>query len=278
VKSLNLEIKLTAPTSWQALTEQQVVFIAHVLLQQPSKEDLLARCLLKFAGLHPVPITKDLIKRCTLLGKPVPSLYRYKNKILEIPDEQMAVFCRKLEYLAEPPGLMKCPSRLAGLYGPDPQLWTNTFEEYLMADRFYRAHSNLVNYPALQKETGLDFLCKMAAVLWRKKDTPYSDKELESNTRRIRRGTKPAELLAVYLWFTGVKLWLKEKYPDLFTPAGESGNEAGDDSESVMNMLYAITDGRAHENERVYKTPVHEVLHALNTKAKTINELNSKKP
>jgi hypothetical protein len=44
-----------------------------------------------------------------------------------------------------------------------------------------------------------------------------------------------------------------------------------------MNMLYAITDGRAHENGHVYKTPVHEVLHALNTKVKNINELNSKK-
>ena len=276
MKSSTLEIKLTAPTSWQALTGQQVIFVAHVLLQQPTKEELLARCLLKFTGLYPVPITNALRKRCALLNRPAPSLYRYKNKILEISDEQIAVFCRQLEYLAEPPGLMKCPSRIAGLYGPDPQLWTSTFEEYLMADRFYRAHSELANHPNLQEKANWDFLQKMAAVLWRKKDDPYSDNSLESYTRRIRRGAKLAELQAVYLWWTGIKLWLKEKYADLFAGSGDTETSA-DESDAVMNMLYAITDGRAHENDRVYKTPVHDVLHALNTKAKTINELNSKK-
>jgi hypothetical protein len=261
-------IQLTAPTSWAALTEQQVTFVAHVLLQQPSKEELLARCLLKFAGLYPIPVTNALQKRCALLNRPVPSLYRYKNKVIEISAAQIAVFCRQLEYLAGPPGLMKRPSRLAGLHGPDAQLWTNTFEEDLMADRYYRAYSQTYDRAHLYG---------MAAVLWRKKDLPYSDKTLGQNTRRIRRGAKLAELQAVYLWWTGLKLWLKEKYADLFTPSGDS-NEATDESAAVMNMLYAITDGRAHENDRVYKTPVHDVLHALNTKAKTINELNSKKP
>jgi hypothetical protein len=117
----------------------------------------------------------------------------------------------------------------------------------------------------------------MAAVLYRKKGLSYSDKLVDDNARRIRRGAKLAELQAVYLWFTGVKLWLKEKYSDLFSGGGDTDG-FGDESEAVMNMLYAITDGRAHENDRVYKTPVHDVLHALNTKAKTINELNSKKP
>jgi hypothetical protein len=265
--SKELTVNLTTPTSWPALTEEQVLFVARVLLRQPSKEELLARCLLKFTGLYPVPITKVLRKNCALLNRPVPSLYLYKNKTLEIPDGQMAVFCRQLEYLADPPGLMKCPSRIAGLYGPDPQLWTSTFEEYLMADRYYRAYSQTQHR---------EHLYSMAAVLWRKKNTPYADKELESNTRRIRRGAKLTELQAVYLWYTGVKLWLKEKYSDLFTGGGDA-NENADESESIMNMLYAITDGRAHENNRVYKTPVHDVLHALNTKAKTINELNSRK-
>jgi hypothetical protein len=270
--SKSLTVELTAPTSWQALTEQQVMFVAHVLLQQPTKEELLARCLLKFTGLRPVPLTGAIRKRCALLGKPVPSLYRYKNKMLEISDEQIAVFCRQLEYLSEPPGLMQCPARIAGLYGPDAQLWkiSDTFEEYLMADRYYRAYS----------QTGdRTHLNDMAAVLWRKKDLPYSDKGLEPNTRRIRRGAKPVELQAVYLWWTGVKLWLKEKYSDLFTPnvIASEAKQPSDDSDAVMSMLYAITDGRAHENDRVYKTPVHDVLHALNTKAKTINELNSKK-
>jgi hypothetical protein len=266
----SVTVELAAPTSWQALTEQQVMFVAHILLQQLTKEEILARCFLKFAGLYPVPVTDAFRKRCILFNRPVPSLYRYKNKTLEIPDEQIAIFCQKLEYLAEPPGLMKCPSRLAGLYGPDPQLWntTDTFEEYLMADRSYRAYS---------QNQDREHLYGMAAVLWRKKDTPYSDKLLDGNTRRIRRGTKLAELQAVYLWWTGIKLWLKGKYPDLFTGGGD-GEAAGDESEAVMNMLYAITDGRAHENERVYKTSVHDVLHALNAKAKTINELNSKKP
>jgi hypothetical protein len=170
LKPLNLEINLTAPTSWQALTEQQVIFVAQVLLRQPSKEELLARCLLKFAGLHPVPVTNVLHRYCILFNKPLPSLYRYKNKTIEISDEQMAIYCRQLEYLAEPPGLMKCPSRIAGLYGPDPQLWTNTSEEYLMADRYYRAYSQTQDRAHLYG---------MVAVLWRKKTCHILTKHLK---------------------------------------------------------------------------------------------------
>jgi hypothetical protein len=270
-----MTIHLTAPTSWQALTEQQVVFVARVLGQQPSKEELLLRCLLRFTGLSVVPVTGDLRRRCALLGKPVPSRYRYNNKIIEISDEDMAAFCRQLEYLASPPAPMACPSAIAGLHGPDPQLWTNTFEEYLMADRYYRAHSNLPNYPALQKETGPAFLHKMAAVLYRPQNTPYADTLVEANARRFRGSAAADQCNALFLWWTGVKLWLKEKYSDLFAPG--DGDPATDESDAVLNMLYAITEGRAHENERVYKTSVHDILHALNTKAKTIREINSKK-
>ena len=75
-------------------------------------------------------------------------------------------------------------------------------------------------------------------------------------------------------------MWLKDKYADLFDGnrnTVEFGNiEEPDDTESIMNMLYSITEGKAHENKEVYKTSVHEVLHALNTKAKSINEMNKR--
>jgi hypothetical protein len=257
-------IELTAPTSWQALSEAQVVFVAHVLSQQPSKEELTVRCLLKFTGLHPVPIGGRLRKNYTLLNLPVPSLYRYKRKIVAISDEIIAGCCRQLAFLAEPPGLMLCPSVIAGLYGPDPQLSRNTFEEYLMADGYYGDYCQTRDRTCLHRLMG---------VLWRKKAKPYADKHLTTNARRIGRSASFDQQQAVFLWWTGLKLWLKEKYADLFT--GDSGDPS-DDDDAVMNMLYAMTGGRAHENRQVLETPVHEVLHALNTKARQINELNTK--
>lgn len=261
-------INLTAPRNWNELSEQQVVYVARVLSQKPTKEELLTRCFLKFTGLHPVLITRQMRKMSKLLGRPVPFLYRYKRKVIALPAEDVQSFCSQLEYLTGEPGLMKCPARLSGLYGPDVQLWTVSFEAYLMADRFYRAYSQ-------SKDTA--HLYSMIGVLWRKKGAAYSDSVVERNARKIRRHTTPDECNAVFLWWTGIKLWLKEKYPDLFTAKSpEDTEEQPDESYMVMNMLYAITEGRAHENKQVFSTPVHEVLHALNTKAKQIHEMNAK--
>jgi len=204
-----------------------------------------------------------------LLNCSIPLLFRYKKEVVELSAEQVHSFCRQLEYLAELPGLMACPSRLAGLYGPDAQLWNVTFEAYLMADRYYRAYS---------QSQDISFLYSMIGVLWRKKGVAYSDGVVARNARQLRRGASAAECNAVFLWWTGVKLWLKEKYPDLFTDSGDSDTDGNaDESDMVMNMLYSVTEGRAHENKQVFATPVHEVAHVLNAKARQIRELNEQK-
>jgi len=262
-----MEINLTAPTNWATLTEQQVVYVAQVLSQQPTKEELLVRCLLKFTGLRTVPVTKLMHKLATLANHPVPNYFRYKRQKVELSAEQIQSFCTQLAYLCEQPGLMACPSQIAGLHGPDEQLWKTTFEEYLMADRYYRAYS--------RARENQDFLYSMVGVLWRKKGLAYSDGLVDRNARRIRRKAKAAECAAVFLWWTGVKLWLRDKYPDLFTGSGDAVPDA-DESDMVMSMLNAVTEGRAHENKQVYTTPVHEVLHSLNAKSKQIHELNAK--
>jgi len=262
-----MEINLTAPTNWATLTEQQVVYVAQVLSQQPTKEELLLRCFLKFTGLRPIQVTKPMHKMAALINRPIPFLCRYKRKVISLSAEQVQSFCRQLDYLSELPGQMACPARLAGLYGPDAQLWNVTFEAYLMADRNYRVYSQT-------KKT--EFLYDMIGVLWRKQGVPYNDALVSKNARRIRRSAGKDECNAVFLWFTGIKLLLKDKYPDLFT--GEDTDSDTDESNKIMNMLYAITDGKAHENKAVFQTPVHEILHALNTKAKQINEFNAKKP
>ena len=260
-----MEINLTAPTSWATLNEQQVVYVARVLSQQPTKEELLMRCLLKFTGLHPIPVTRLMRKMAARINRPIPFLCRYKRKEISLSAEQIHSFCRQLEYLTEAPGLMACPSRLAGLYSPDAQLWNVTFEAYLMADRNYRAYSQTKN---------AKFLYDMIGVLWRKQGVPYSDALVAKNARRIRRGANKDECDAVFLWFTGVKLWLKDKYPDLFS--GEDTDTDTDESDKIMNMLHAVAEGKAHENKAVFQTPVHEILHSLNIKAKQINEFNTK--
>jgi hypothetical protein len=239
-----------------------------------SAEELALRCFFRFTGLRPykIKISNYEFKQREKLGLQNFGLYRYKRNIVEIDKEIIFAFAEKLKFLAETPGLMRCQSRIAGLWFNDSQLWKTTFEEYCMADRYYRVYS---------KSKVEEHLCCMIAVLYRHKNETYRDELIKDNKLRIRAFSSRGQRLAIFLWWTGIKIWLKEKYPDLFSAAKntvEFGNTDADDddSESIMNMLYSITEGKAHENKEVYKTPVHEVLHALNTKAKNINEINSK--
>ncbi|MDR2064448.1 MAG: hypothetical protein LBP85_01865 [Prevotellaceae bacterium] len=271
-----IKIDLKAPASWSELTEEQIRFAAKALDDgMASPEELALRCFFKFTGLYPYQLQMsnyELRKRAKLgLRTDSKGLYRYRRHIIEISEDVIFAFAERLKYLACTPGLMTCQNRIAGLHFTDSQLWQTTFEEYCMADRYYRAYSKTQN----EKH-----LCAMIATLYRKKGEAYRDELVEKNTDKIFHNSKKAQRLAVFLWWTGLKIWIREKYPDLFS-AGKNtvefgASESDDDSESIMNMLYSITEGRAHENKEVYKTPVHEVLHALNTKAKNINEINSK--
>jgi hypothetical protein len=271
-KDKKIRVDLRCPLSWGELTAEQTVFVAKLLSERVDNcEELALRCCFKFTGLFPYRFNKYQIKNYDKFGVSMPKLYRYKRHIIEIDNSTIFAFAEKLKFMADTPGLMACQTNISGLYFNDSQLWQTTFEEYCMADRYYRAYSKTHNDK---------LLCAMIAVLYRKQGEPYRDELVEKNTNRIRRGSKPAQRQAVYLWWTGVKLWLKDKYADLFDDGKnviEFGNvEDTDDTESIMNMLYSITEGRAHENKEVYKTSVHEVLHALNTKAKSINEMNAK--
>jgi hypothetical protein len=273
-KEINIDLK--APRSWAELSEDQVIYVADILstVENLTAEELALRCLLKFTALFPyqLSISNYKLRSIEKMGFNPKGLYRYKRHIIKIDDDVLFAFAETLKFLAEPPGLMICPAIISGLHFNDSQLYETTFEEYCMADKYYRAYS---------KSQDDKHLCTMIAVLYRKKGESYRDEMVETNTHRVQRGSKPAVRQAVFLWWTGVKLWIKTKYPDLFGANSntiEFGNTDNfDEDDSILNMVYSITEGKAHENKQVYKTPVHEVLHALNVKAKQINEMNKKK-
>ncbi|MDR2125579.1 MAG: hypothetical protein LBP63_01945 [Prevotellaceae bacterium] len=275
-KQKKIAVDLRAPQSWAELTEAQILTVAQLLGKgMNNAEDLALRCFFKFTGLYPyrMYLTDFQIRQHQKLGLRTTGegLYRYKRQIVEIDDNVIFSFAEKLKFLADAPGLMKCQSQISGLHFADSQLWQTSFEEYCMTDRYYRAYGKTQNEK---------YLCTMIAVLYRKKGEPYRDETVEKNTGRILRNSTAAQRQAVFLWWTGLKIWIRDKYPDLFSAGHntiEFGNiDSGNDDESIMNMLYSVTEGKAHENRHVYKTPVHEVLHALSTKAKNINEINSK--
>ncbi|MDR1551874.1 MAG: hypothetical protein LBS69_00200 [Prevotellaceae bacterium] len=270
-------IDLRAPSGWGELTAEQTVTVAGLLGEGlSSAEELALLCFFRFTGVsfYRRNMTNYELRQRqkTGLRTDFSGLYRYKKYIVEIDDDTIFAFAEKLKFLADVPGLMACQNTIAGLHFSDSELWQTTFEEYCMADRYYRAYSKMKDE---------NHLCAMIAALYRNKKEAYRDELVEKNTKRILRKSQPEQRQAVFLWWTGLKVWIREKYPDLFS-GGKNTVEFGntesddDDSESIMNMLYSITEGKAHENRQVFKTSVHEVLHALNTKAKNINEMNSK--
>lgn len=253
-------IALTAPGSWQELRPEQVVFVAKQYLSQVSRPELLTRSLLHFTGV-------TLLKRYPAVDENEGERFEFKKgKVrFSLSAETLRGLSEQLAYLTDTIGLMPCPTSIAGYPCPEYRLYNHTLEEYLMADAYYLAFS---------REKTIEALHRLTAVLYRAQATPYRDVDLELRARRLRRAPLPL-LYGVYLWYTGFKAWLRDKYPLLFSPSDEQGTDTSPD-ERIFGLLETLNEGKPQDNDRILKTHVHEVLYSLQAKIERYNDLKNK--
>jgi hypothetical protein len=69
---------------------------------------------------------------------------------------------------------------------------------------------------------------------------------------------------ASFLWFSGVKTWLRSKYPYVFSGSGSDEQIAPD--AVILNLLSSLNEGDITRNEKILKTRMHEAFFELNAK------------
>lgn len=244
------ELRLTVPSGWDKLTDEQLEYFGKVLQLEIGNEELVTRCFLKFTGLRVMNSDPQLIK-----GQYWYLLKRKKSGKFWLNVDTFSDMVSKLDWLAGEVSLFHNPSRIKGCQGCHWKMYGVSLEEYLLADQAY------ISFIRTKDQR---FIFMLLAVLYRMPTESFDEgKNVERNAHRFRKVSK-ATLHIIILWYSQVKLWMKQKYPYLFSESG--GTPAESVSDYVMGLVTALNNGDITLNEKIRKTDLHEVFFELNRK------------
>jgi len=244
------QIHISVPTKWEDLTQKQLEYVGRMMLLDLPDMELISRCFLRFADMKilskdPVDIDGELHYKFSMQGQ--------GEFVISV--DVFTDMLTRLGWLTAEVTLFHHPERFGPFIGCHWKLYGVTLEEYLIADQMY------ISYIRTRE---IKYIDNLMAVLYRKRDEDFAEgANIERNAKRLSRAT-PAQKQVIVLWYTAIKLWLKTKYPYLFSDQGSESDESP--VEFVMALQSALNEGDVTHNSQIRKTDVHEVFYELNRK------------
>jgi len=241
-----MEIHLTLPKKWSDITPEQLRKLSMLFIRYQDKPEFLTRCFLLFSGWS--------IVRWRMWIKP-DGLYFYfrepKAGVFSITSDLFRDLVNQIQWITKGFQTLPFVPALKGFRSPNLYLYNITLEQFLMAENFYNAFI----------ETG-DFrkLDRLLACL-------YCNSFEHLNVNKVAKtiGRRAiSDRYACFIWFSGVKSWLSNKYPYIFS-ASDSKEDAPPDA-VVLNLLSSLNEGDITRNGKILKTRMHEAFHELNNK------------
>lgn len=247
MKKKRTTLRITIPTKWAELTPAQVTRVAIYLDSNgdPTEQLVLLAADLADLSLLDTTIAAD--------GTPIYRFYHRNQGNVNLDAEQITLIASALKWVNGDISLMQSPV-LDGCKTPDHRLYGVTLEQFITAEVAYSHFVSTRNIEALRMCT--------AALYPRQR---FSAEKLPAESMRMAR--LDSQLPAIYLWFTGVKKYLADKYSYIFSD-GRGGTQVGG-SEIMLSMLSSLNGGDVTKNETLKATELHEVLYELNEKIKT---------
>ncbi len=245
------EIHLTAPVGWHDITSEQLLFVSKLFDSQLSESEFLTRSLISFTGIEPV--------KHGLVPGDGELLFEFLDpagELFSLSAEEMKSLIDQLRWLIDSVGLCRLPEKLGGLSPVDSRLFGVTLEEYLLADQLYATYST---------SKRVDDLNRFIAVFYRKSGEKWDERKYKKYINILRSVPNHAKT-AVYLWFSGFKKWIIDKYPYMFggTESGETSIPSPD--EHILRLFTSLNNGDVTRNKEILHTHVHEVFYELNQK------------
>lgn len=231
-----MNVELTLPSGWHQVQADKLVNLAKLFLSHREKPDFLVRCFFLFSGWNP------LTRREFQQDGKRQYWFKTKNQKFYIDADLITSLVKQLEWIVSGIGLPAGMPEIRGFSHCNYKLYNVSLEKFLEADNFYNAWAE-------------------------KNDSHFLDKLFTVFYTRQRWFSWPskAEKYAVFLWFTGVKAFLVNKYPYLFSGSSDASGFPSPE-ETILNLLSALNLGNVTHNPKIFKTHVHECFYELNLK------------
>ncbi|WP_372772096.1 hypothetical protein [Mangrovibacterium sp.] len=232
------EVKLTLPSGWDQLNENQLLGLSRLFLRCKSEKELLVKSFLLLTGLR--------MKKGIAVddGQLVFTFRNRKVKPFELNAQTFAPMLENLSWIRKEFSPLRVLPSLLRFKGCNAKLYNVSLEDYLRMDTNFRAFGFTAKQKYLNKLLSIVFSANrfwfVVVPMYRKQ--------------------------AVLLWFAGIKTMLKQNYPYLW-PSGGEGGQAVTDQEIVFSLLSSLNNGDVTKNKEILKTHVHEAFYQLNLKA-----------
>lgn len=250
-----MRVDVSLPKCWEDLTSKQVLFVLHLLAEQRSITEFLAACFLEFTGWRVVRNRSNM-----------DFVFKHGKQTFKVDASLFQTLCDELLWLRNADGRCINPKRIGRACGCDRDLYDVTLEQYLYADAFWKIY---------HMSEDVKHLAMLTACLYRKPRQSFNSDDVENGQYKYFL-KYPMHMQAVLLWYSGVKLMLKEKFPDLFESSGDAEMEDYDAEKVFLNTLSALNGGRVVDNPKVLQTPCIEALHELNQLNKRAKQMKKK--
>lgn len=233
-----MRIDVNIPKSWSEVSGDQLPELAKLFMKYREKPDFLTRCFFLFSGWKPFRRRQFTQAGITYYW------FTYKKEKFFLGVNLFTSLVQKLNWLTSTIQLPKSMPPVRGYRHCNVKLFSVTLEDYLNAENYFNAYIQTEN----KKYLGLLFRVF------------YNRKRWAFRIRQVSRQQKDG----VFMWFTGARNYLAEKYPYLFS--GGSGSGTVSPEETILSLLSALNNGNVTANEKIFKSHVHECFYELNLK------------
>lgn len=249
--ALSVEVRLTVPTAWHDLTQEQLRYILTMLADGVEGAALKTYALVRF--------NRITVYRRTQAGwqcsyRPP----RGRDVTFSMQRDLVASMLEKLKFIDSLEDMDVRLDGIHGLHAVDGLLHGVPFGDYLKMELAYQGY---------MKSRADQPLRSLARLLYRDADghtvsgTPY----------------EPSELLGAYLWFAHVKQVFAREFPVFFRPAPDSESiEEFDPLEACNAQIRALTDGDITKETIVMAADTWRALTELNAKSIDAREMRAK--
>jgi len=237
------------PASWHELTITQIYAVSKLFIRNAGAIDFTVRCFMAFTGwklLRKKEVPEDG-KTCFWFRIPGEGKYL-------IDSEVYTDLAKSLEWIIGEIKLIHILPQLGSLDPVDVRLYEVSLDEYLHLDSAFSAYvqTNHVKY-----------LNRMLAIVYREKHEKWNSECLDKKARWFWL-TPFYKKYVIFLWYMGLKSFLKEQYPYVWQGTGTCEISQ---SQVILNLLSSLNNGDITKNKELFKTHVHEAFYELNLKS-----------
>lgn len=255
-------INLSAPTSWQELSQEQLLIVFDLLAIEREPTAIKTYMLIYFCHLHVIKKTRYGWKFWTMVDG--------EKRVIYIRTSEMQSFIHQFDFIDQLEDMDCRLDAVCGLHAADALLQQGvSFGEYLYAEKYYQ------NFIASKD---MEWLDNVAMWLYRDQKgraAGYGD-AIDDNGKKVDDVTlTPGERIGTMLWYAHIKHVMADAFPHFFkkTTIEDGEPERVNFIELYNVQLRALTGGDATKEKEVLALDCWRALTELDAKAREAEEL-----